>query len=169
MIVGLTGGIGSGKTTVAKLFSNLGVPIYNSDIEAKKIMISNQSVIADIKELLGNEAYKGNLLNKGFISNKIFNNKKLLEELNKIVHPAVRLHFSEWVKSCNSLYVIKEAAILFESGAYKECDAIITVTAPLEERINRVMYRDKISEEESPLTSTCDWEMRFYTGTVLSD
>jgi len=149
MIVGLTGGIGSGKTTVAKLFYKLGVPIYVSDIEAKKIMVVNEKVISAIKKLLGDEAYNdNNELNRSYISEKVFKNKSVLNDLNSIVHPAVAEDFLNWYNIQDSAYVIKESAILFESGSYKNCELVITVTAPLEERINRVMSRDNVTKKQ---------------------
>ncbi len=148
MIVGLTGGIGSGKTTVAKLFYKLGVPIYVSDIEAKQLMISNEKLIQKIKELLGNEAYVEGKLNRSYISHQVFNNKKKLAQLNAIVHPAVAIDFMQWYKKQDKPYVIKESAILFETGGHTHCDVVITVTAPLEERINRVVLRDGTSEKQ---------------------
>ena len=148
MIVGLTGGIGSGKTTVAKLFHELGVSIYVSDIEAKKLMVTDVNLISEIKKLLGDEAYNGNDLNRAYISEKIFKNKDLLNKLNALVHPAVANHFIEWKAMQNSPYVIKESAILFESGSYKNCDLIITVTAPLEVRVGRVVLRDKVTRKQ---------------------
>lgn len=148
MIVGLTGGIGSGKTTVAKLFHELGVPIYVSDIEAKKLMVTNTKLITEIKALLGDEAYDGNELNRAYISEKVFKNKNLLNQLNALVHPAVANDFIKWEAEQNSPYVIKESAILFESGSYKNCDLIITVTAPLEVRVGRVVLRDKVTRKQ---------------------
>jgi dephospho-CoA kinase len=148
MIVGLTGGIGSGKTTVAQLFMKLGVPIYVSDIEAKKLMGTDVNLIANIKTLLGDDAYCNNELNRAYISEKVFKNKDLLSQLNALVHPVVATDFAKWKAAQQSSYVIKESAILFESGSYKNCDLIITVTAPLEERINRVMLRDKITRKQ---------------------
>ena len=149
MIVGLTGGIGSGKTTVANLFNKLGVPIYVSDVEAKRIMVTNKKVITAIKSLLGNEAYTNvNELNRSYISEQVFKNKSLLNDLNSIVHPAVAEDFLNWYKDQKAEYVIKESAILFESGSFKNCDSVITVTAPLEERINRVVLRDKVTKKQ---------------------
>lgn len=148
MIVGLTGGIGSGKTTVAKMFNKLGIPIYVSDVEAKKIMITNNSVISSIKALFGNDAYTDGMLNRVFIANKVFDNKELLEQLNRIVHPAVKEDFTRWCQAQEAPYIIKESAILFESGGAQECDLIITVTAPIEERINRVAERDATTRAE---------------------
>lgn len=149
MIVGLTGGIGSGKTTVANLFNKLGVPIYVSDIEAKRIMVTNTKVITAIKNLLGDEAYnEKNELNRSYISEQVFKNKSLLNDLNSIVHPAVAEDFLNWYKDQEAEYVIKESAILFESGSFENCDSVITVTAPLEERINRVILRDKVTKKQ---------------------
>ena len=149
MIVGLTGGIGSGKTTVAKLFYDLEVPIYVSDIEAKRIMTSDKEVIIAIKKLLGDAAYNElNELNRNYISEKIFKNKSLLDKMNSIVHPAVAKDFLKWYEDQNTAYVIKESAILFESGSFKNCDLIITVTAPLEDRINRVVNRDGVTRKQ---------------------
>ena len=149
MIVGLTGGIGSGKTTVANLFNDLGVPIYVTDVAAKRIMISDVAVIESIKMLLGNEAYlKANELNTNYISSKVFKNKSLLKKLNSIVHPAVAKDFLTWYDIQNSDFVIKESAILFESGSYKSCKYVITVTAPLEDRINRVIKRDGVTKKQ---------------------
>ena len=148
MIVGLTGGIGSGKTTVAKLFYKLGVPIYVSDIEAKQLMVTNIDLVAAIKDLLGDEAYKENQLNRSYISHKVFNNKALLSKLNALVHPIVAKDFKQWYAVQEFPYVIKESAILFETNGDKECDLIITVTAPLEERVNRVVKRDGVEEKQ---------------------
>ncbi len=145
MIVGLTGGIGSGKTTVAKLFQKLGVPIYISDLEAKKLMVSSPKIKSALLDLFGKQAYIDSQLNKPFLASKIFNDNVLLKAMNAIVHPEVALHFNEWYKKQKSHFVIKEAAVLFENGSYLHCDYIITVTAPKDTRINRVIFRDKSS------------------------
>jgi len=142
MIVGLTGGIGSGKTTVAKLFVDLGVPVYNSDIEAKKLMNSSKKLRKEIKSLFGKKAYKKKKLNRSFISEKVFGDKELLRKLNSIVHPAVRKHFKSWRKEQKAPYVIQEVAIIFEQKNQDFYDKIILVTAPEEERIVRVLKRD---------------------------
>lgn len=142
MVIGLTGGIGSGKTTVAKMFNKLGVPIYIADLEAKKLMNNSKVIRGKLIQLLGNEAFTENDLNKPYLANKIFNDNDLLVKMNAIVHPKVRLHFKRWLKKQNTPYVIKEAAILFESGGYHECDYVITVIASRENRIKRVMQRD---------------------------
>ena len=158
MIVGLTGGIGSGKTWVSSLFEDLGIPIYISDIEAKKIMHLNKEVKNSIIELFGDQAYEEGQLNRGLISKKVFNNKDLLNQLNAIVHPAVDSHFKNWYTNQKSPFVIKESAIIFEIGAEKKCDATILITAPKEIRIQRVQKRDSISVEAIELRMNNQWE-----------
>lgn len=157
IIVGLTGGIGSGKTTVAHYFSELGIPIYLADTEAKKLMTADERLKADIVALLGSAAYQDGVLNRGFIAGKVFKSKQLLDSLNKIVHPAVANHFKLWVQNQNAPYVIKEAAILFENGGYLNCDFTILVTAPRGERIKRVMKRDHTSENEVISRMNAQW------------
>ena len=116
MIVGLTGGIGSGKSTVAKAFKALGVPVYIADIEAKKLMQRSKVIKRQLKALLGEAAYVDDKLNKPYIANIIFNDKDYLEKMNAIVHPKVARHFNKWVAKQDTQYVIKEVAILFENG-----------------------------------------------------
>lgn len=144
-IIGLTGGIGSGKTTVAKMFNDLQVPVYIADVEAKRLMNTSKVIKKKLVKLFGTEAYKNGMLNKPFIADKIFNNKELLHKMNAIVHPKVAAHFKKWVAKQSNPYVIKESAILFENGGYLNCDAVITVTAPEKDRIQRVIARDKSS------------------------
>ena len=144
-IIGLTGGIGSGKTTVANMFLELGVPIYIADVEAKKLMNRSKVIKRKLTKLFGSDAYLDNKLNKPFIAEKIFNTKELLEKMNAIVHPKVAAHFKRWVKKQTTPYVIKEAAILFENGSYLQCDAVILVVANEEDRIQRVVKRDNSS------------------------
>ncbi|MGV9002871.1 dephospho-CoA kinase [Flavobacterium sp.] len=146
-IVGLTGGIGSGKTTIANHFKSLGVPIYIADDEAKKIM-NSEVILKKIKSNFGSVVIDDKTLNREELARIVFSNPEKLKQLNKIVHPEVKKHFLKWLeKHKQQPYVIKEAAILFESGSYKDCDLIITVVAPLEIRINRVLIRDKTSRE----------------------
>ena len=147
IIVGLTGGIGSGKTTVADFFVELGVPVYNSDEEAKKIMISSKLVKKAIITLLGRKAYKGKKLNKKYISEEIFNNASLLKKMNGIVHPAVQNDFVEWAQKQNAPYVIQETALIFENSKQDFYDFIILVTAPEKQRLERVVRRDGASKK----------------------
>ena len=148
IIVGLTGGIGSGKTTVARMFSKLGVPIYIADEEAKKLLVRSKVIRRKLILLFGEEAYVDNAINKPFIADKIFYNKELLKQMNSIVHPKVAQHFKKWLKKQTTPYVIKESAILFESNSHKDCDIVITVTASEELRISRVIKRDSTTKEK---------------------
>lgn len=148
MIVGLTGGIGSGKSTVGAMFRKLGVPIYNSDVEAKKLMTRSKKIKRDIEALLGSQSYLDGELNREFIALSVFRNKHMLQQLNAIVHPAVRRHFISWSKKQKAPYVIQEAAIIFENGNNEFYDKIVLVTAPAEIRIQRVMERDKITSSK---------------------
>ncbi len=147
MIVGLTGGIGSGKSTVGSMFQKLGVPIYNSDVEAKNLMTRSKKIKKDIEALLGKGSYLNGELNKEYIAKKVFRDKDLLQALNNIVHPAVRRHFKSWCKRQNAPYVIQEAAIIFENGTNDFYDKIILVTSPREIRIQRVVDRDGVTAE----------------------
>ncbi|MCK5402372.1 MAG: dephospho-CoA kinase [Flavobacteriaceae bacterium] len=157
MIVGLTGGVGSGKTTVAKMFNKIGIPIYIADLEAKKLMNSSKVIKRKLTQLFGEKAYKEGKLNKPFLANKIFNDKDLLVKMNAIVHPKVRSHFNKWIEKQDTPYVIKEAAILFENGGYKECDYIITVTASIEDRMQRVILRDNTTIEKVKAIMDNQW------------
>tara|TARA_B100000508_G_scaffold136931_1_gene130658 strand:+ start:897 stop:1478 length:582 start_codon:yes stop_codon:yes gene_type:complete len=159
-IVGLTGGIGSGKSTVAGFFKELGIAVYIADEEAKKL--TNRSIFIRKKliALLGTEAYNKEGLNRSFVAQKIFNNAELLQQVNAIIHPRVGQHFKRWVKKQHGSYCIKEAAILFENGGYRECDAMILVTAPKETRIERVMQRDGSTREEVLARMQHQWEDR---------
>lgn len=148
MIVGLTGGIGSGKTTVARMFQEYGIPVYISDEEAKKLMVTSKFIKKKLIALFGTEVYIDGQLNKPLISQAIFNDQDKLKRMNSIVHPRVGQHFDRWVKKQKSPYVLKESAILFESGGADQCDLIITVTAPKEVRIERVLKRDHSSKEK---------------------
>ena len=149
MIVGLTGGIGSGKTTVAKLFQAQGVAIFVSDTEAKKLMETSAEIHKELIALFGDEVIAENgLPDRKFIAGKVFNDKDLLEQLNQIIHPRVASYFQEWKTQQNTPYIIYEAAIIFEKNLQHRFDYTIIVTAPEEEKIKRVMKRDNSSEEE---------------------
>ena len=147
-IIGLTGGIGSGKSTVLQFFQELGVTVYIADVEAKKLMNSDDELIKEIKILFGNAAYENGKLNRDYIASIVFKNKEKLNELNKLVHPKVRAHFKNFIAKSQAEIIIYEAAILFESGSDKLCDFIITVTSDLEDRIERVVKRDGISRKQ---------------------
>ncbi|WP_210150453.1 dephospho-CoA kinase [Chryseobacterium scophthalmum] len=142
-IIGLTGGIGSGKTTVAKFIEDFGFPVYYSDDRAKDIVNDNDDLKVKIKALLGDESYDENgLYNRKFVAEKVFNNKDLLQSLNEIIHPAVRLDFEDWVKKQTKYLIFKETALLFELKLHKQCYRSILVTAEDNIRIKRVMDRD---------------------------
>jgi dephospho-CoA kinase len=149
MIVGLTGGIGSGKTTVAKMFQELGVSIYIADIEAKKLMHSSKEIKEELIAAFGEQTYTNGELNRSYLSNIVFNQPEQLQKINAIVHPRVGQHFKDWYAARHGeTYVIKEVAILFENDSYKHCDKVITVVAPLEERFRRLLQRDQTTRED---------------------
>lgn len=148
ILVGLTGGIGSGKTTVANEFKKLGIPVYIADIEAKALMNRSKVIKRKLIKLFGDKAYINSELNRNFLAEKIFNDKALLMQMNAIVHPKVASHFKRWLKKQNAPYIIKEVAILFENNSQANFDYIITVTASKEERIARVVKRDKSSRKK---------------------
>lgn len=157
-IVGLTGGIGSGKTTIALFFKDLGIPVYVADVEAKRLMNSDSELINKIKMLFGNEAYtKEQQLNRKHIADIVFADKEKLSQLNAIIHPVVNQDFNTWVATHQAPYVIKEAAILFENGGYKQCDYTLLVTAPRNLRIQRVMRRDKATQTEVVSRINMQW------------
>ncbi|MFD0940800.1 dephospho-CoA kinase [Pedobacter boryungensis] len=146
--VGITGGIGSGKTTICKVFETLGIPVFYADAVAKQLMITDLILVEGVKEAFGAASYSSNgVLNNQHIANIVFNNKVELEKLNSLVHPAVFRAFDTWEKEMSSAvpYTLKEAALLFESGSYKMCDKNILVTAPLNVKLARVMERDGVT------------------------
>lgn len=147
-VVGLTGGIGSGKSTVSKMFLDLGVPVYNSDERAKKLMNTSAEIKNQIIAFLGKESYREEKLNRAYIAKKVFNDTTLLAQLNAIVHPVVREDFLKWTGEQEYCYVIQETALLFENNARHLYDSIILVTAPKEERISRVVSRDNGTREQ---------------------
>ncbi len=158
IVVGLTGGIGSGKTTVANFFKALGVPIYIADDAAKNLMESSSKIRKEIIELLGKEAYTETLPNRKWIAKQVFANEALLNKLNKIIHPRVKTHFKNWAEKQQANYVLYEAAILFEKGGYKDTDYNILVVAPKEERIKRLQKRDNSSKEDIEARMQNQWD-----------
>ncbi|NOQ70787.1 MAG: dephospho-CoA kinase [Crocinitomix sp.] len=146
-LIGITGGIGAGKTLVCSIIHATGYPVFYSDKAAKNILNSDDNIKGQINAAFGKEAYLNNELNRSYISQKIFNDKKLLTAINEIVHPAVRQAFAQWAEEQTTDLVFNEAAILFETGAYKLYDANVLVVAPESIRIERVMQRDQISEQ----------------------
>ncbi|WP_330443432.1 dephospho-CoA kinase [Flavobacterium sp. C4GT6] len=157
-IIGLTGGIGSGKSTMANYFASLGVPVYIADEEAKKILFL-PAAVTEVKKAFGETVFTNGLPDKAKLAGVVFNNPDKLTILNSIIHPKVKEHFLEWVKMHNSQnFVIKEAAILFESGSYKDCDKIILVTAPKDLRIKRVMQRDNVTEQQVMSRMSNQWD-----------
>ncbi|MBS7563616.1 dephospho-CoA kinase [Mucilaginibacter sp. Bleaf8] len=149
--IGITGNIGSGKTTISQVFELLGIPVFYADNEAKKVMTADAILIAALRETFGPEAYLADgTLNRKYIAGIVFNNEAELKKLNALVHPAVFRAFDNWVlQHAHAPYVLKEAAILFESGSHKDCNYTILVTAPDAMRIDRVMQRDHITQQEA--------------------
>lgn len=146
--VGLTGGIGSGKSLVAEVFRLLGVPVLHADDTAKYLMENDEKLKQAIAQAFGSEVYQNGRLNRPFLASVVFNDKEKLEQLNSLVHPATIAYSNQWAAAQNADYIIKEAAIFFESGSYKEMDKMIGVYAPYELRLQRTMQRDKVGEEE---------------------
>ena len=157
-IIGLTGGIGSGKSKVLNEFKSFGVTCYEADKVAKKLMINDQDLTNKIKSIFGSDVYHGNELDRNKLANLVFNDETKLASLNAIVHPRVASDFKLFISKQKVPYVIKEAAILIESGAYKNCDLIILVTAPKSDRLKRVIKRDGISEKDVMDRMRSQWE-----------
>ncbi len=157
-IVGLTGGIGSGKTTVATMFAELGVPVYVSDVRAKELMATSQVIKEQLIQAFGEEAYDAEgILDRQYLAHIVFRDEQALDTINSIVHPAVGDDFNLWREAQDYEYVIKESAILFEHDLHIHCDHVITVVAPLDLRIQRVIERDDTTEEEVLLRANKQW------------
>ena len=149
MIIGITGGIGSGKTFIGKKFKEFGVPVYNADERAKFLMESDSELKSKLINYFGNEIYSNSKLNKKLLAEKIFNNKKDLKFINSVVHPAIDRDTKLWEEeNKDKSYLIKEAALLFENKSYEQLDKTILIFAPEDERILRVMKRDRTSKEQ---------------------
>lgn len=146
--IGLTGGIGSGKSTIAKIFQTLGYPVYIADTRAKELMVSDPLLISEIKAAFGNDIYTNEgLIHREKLASIVFSDKQALSKLNALVHPSVKRDFNDWCTKQNSELVFEEAAILFETGSNKFFDKTILVTASKEERIKRVINRDQTTKE----------------------
>ena len=145
--IGITGGIGTGKTAASNFFQKLGVPVYNADQEAKWLMNNEPSLIQSIKDLFGDKAYINDSLNRSFIAAHIFKDQEIKKKMEQLVHPAVGNHFQSWVSKQRVPYIIKEAALIYEIGDDKNLDHVIVVDAPLDERIERVKKRDNSNLE----------------------
>ncbi len=158
MLVGLTGGIGSGKTTVAKMFVDLGVPVFIADVEAKKLMRSSKVIKRKLMQLFGEDTYIDGMLNKPLIASKIFNDKEMLQKMNAIIHPKVGKRFKKWALKQNAPYIISEVAIIFENNTQKNYDCIITVIASEEERMKRIIKRDSTSEKKIKAIMNNQWD-----------
>lgn len=149
MKVGLTGGIGSGKTLVCSVLEKFGVAVYYADLEARRLMSSDSELVLQISGLFGNKAYVGGSLNREFLAQQVFKDKELLTRLNELVHPVIRKDFSRWASEQKpAFYVVEEAAILFESGSDRNMDLTVGVYADKELRVQRVMQRDGIAREQ---------------------
>ena len=148
MKLGVTGGIGSGKTSVCRVFGVLGIPVFSADAEAKEVMDIDTGIILRINTIVGKNLYANGRLDRVELAKLIFNNNRLLEKVNSLVHPVVFSRFREWENKQTAPYVIMEAAILFESGSPEVVDRVITVVAPIEERVSRVIHRSNLTREQ---------------------
>jgi dephospho-CoA kinase len=146
--LGITGGIGSGKTSVCRVFDVLRIPVFSADREAQEIMENDDDIILQINSIVGKDLYKNGSLDRMDLAKIIFNDNSLLVKVNSLIHPAVFNQFTKWVLLQTAPYVIMEAAILFESGAGKYVDSVATVVAPVEQRVKRVIHRNKLSREQ---------------------
>lgn len=146
--VGITGGIGSGKSLVCRIFQSLGTPVYDADSRARALMNTDNVLVDQIKKEFGDAAYIDGSLNRKYIAEKAFGHPEKLKALDNLVHPRVALDYERWTKQQSGPYVIKEAALLYEAGSYKTLDKIIVVSAPEELRIKRVMSRDPQRSEQ---------------------
>ncbi|MBT3524501.1 MAG: dephospho-CoA kinase [Flavobacteriaceae bacterium] len=156
-IIGLTGGIGSGKSTIAKVFKSNSVPVYDSDSSAKILMNSSKKLKLKLIECFGSSTYSNGLLNKKYVSNLIFNDSIALNKINSIVHPEVFNDFKQWKSKLNNDYVIYESALVFESGSYKSNDYNILVTSEFNLRVERIIKRDNIKKDDVLLKINNQW------------
>jgi dephospho-CoA kinase len=155
--IGLTGGIGSGKSFIAQIIEHMGYPVYYSDARAKGLTKSNPTIKMGLISLFGEQVYEGDQLNSELIASKIFNDDELRTTVNELIHPIVRADFENWALNQKSAMVFNEAAILFETGSYRNFDATILVCAPTESKIERVMKRENCSKEEVMARMSKQW------------
>lgn len=171
--IGITGGIGSGKSIVCEIFKLLGIPVFQADFVAGKLINSDAVIRNELISQYGNDIYIDRKVNREKLADIIFNNDAELEKVNKIIHPAVRIEFMNWVKNQEAEYVIHEAAILFESGFYKMMDSTILVTAPEEMRIERVIKRNGLTRENVISRIAKQWpdseKRKFATFELIND
>lgn len=158
MTIGLTGGIGSGKSTVAKVLESMGYPVFYSDAIGKQLMVNDPVLRSEISAYFGEQSYQDGVLNRAYLAERIFANTDDKQRLNQLIHPRVRSAFEAFAQTSNAQLVFNEAAILFETGAYKNFDGIVLVTAPKETRIDRVAKRDGASREEVIGRMNNQWE-----------
>jgi len=155
--IGITGGIGSGKSFIANILEHMGFPVYYSDLRSKELTKSNPSIKTGLISLFGEEVYSDNELNTQLVATKIFQNEEMRQKVNELIHPIVRKDFEDWVTNQKSTLVFNEAAILFETGSYKNFDANILICAPLELKIKRVMKRENCSKEDVLARMSKQW------------
>ena len=175
-IIGLTGGIGSGKSTVAREFSDLGIPVYYADVEAKKLL-ANPDMQQQVISVFGNEIVEKGSISTAKLAALVFSDATKLQQLNALIHPAVQVHFTQWLSQHSQHpFVLKEAAILFESGGAAQCDCVVSVQAPVADRLARVMARDQVTETQVLQRMQHQWtdEMRakksdFIISNILRD
>jgi dephospho-CoA kinase len=146
--LGVTGGIGSGKTTVCRVFRVIGIPVFSADDEARLIQDTDNEVIQKINELAGRDLYTSGMLDRPGLARIIFNNRDILEKVNTLIHPRVFENYRKWESEQDAPYTVMEAAILFESGAYRLVDKILTIVTPMEERIERLVKGNKMTREQ---------------------
>jgi len=167
--IGVTGGIGSGKSTVCRIFSILGIHCYNADRRARWLIENDLSLINTVKSIFGPNAYVNKLINRKFIAHQSFNNQAKLDQLNEAVHPKVAIDYEDWLNGQNSVvYVVKEAALLFESGSYKNLNSVINVSAPMQMRLKRILQRDEF-RKESEIMAIIDKQLPDEARSKLAD
>lgn len=171
-IIGITGGIGSGKSIVARIFATLNVPVFNADDEAKSLYTTNAGLIHSVKVVFGDQVFTGEVLDKQKLAALVFSDLDALKKLNQLVHPLVKERFEQWYATMQSSYVLREAAILIESGSYKDCSSVILVTAAEQTRIERVVRRNHVTETEVRRRMSNQWtdeQKRPFTGFEISN